>query len=348
MRMRILNLALSLLAVCLAWPAVPSSGADVQVAVQKLLAGLQNPQAVAVRPDSGEACDVFVAENGAGRVVRLFPATAGKGIEAVAGFSVPAPSDDNLPATGVCSLHFLDRNRLVVAGGDNDEKPFVRLYELPETNTPLVADQPKQDLDPPAGKNAARIRSFRGITRTEPNDRVGDVLIVAAWGDREPAGIVYIPVRAGTLGDVLPVRLNGADEPVEARGVAVGKNGHVVIATGSIPQSQSPLNLQFFNPVSRRVVMQVPVELRRIVALAYSPKSGNLYAANDAAKEEGGVYRLDESIRGGRPACTAVKIADVSRPTAMSFAPDGSLFVTSLGERINNDGGAVFMLSGDL
>jgi DNA-binding beta-propeller fold protein YncE len=75
----------------------------------------------------------------------------------------------------------------------------------------------------------------------------------------------------------------------------------------------------------------MPTDLRRIVALAYSPKSGNLYVANSPTTDDGhsGIYRIDQMTKPDVSTCTAVRIADVKSPTALAFAPDGALYVTT-------------------
>lgn len=331
-------------------------GADTKpVAVQKVLTGLKNPRGVAVRPDiAGDSCEIFVAESGAGRVIKVFSDKPEKPIDIVSGFSSKPAADDNLQSAGVQSVMFLDHMRIVVAGGDDDSSPFVRLYELPEPASPLTVDQHKQEVNVAESDKEPKLDAhvFRGMARTQPNDRVGDVLLVPAWRDHEPAGLVYIPVRSGTLGDAVPVRLKNADAEFGFGGIAVGNSGYVVVAGESGRDSNQSSTLAFFSPLDRRIVMQIPTDLRRIVALAYSPKTGNLYAANFPTTDDAhaGVYRIDASDKPSATACIAVKIADAPRPTALAFAPDGTLFVTSVGDSTGAkpDAGAPLKLIGDL
>src|SRR6476659_5086432 len=93
-------------------------GADTNaVAVEKVLPGLNNPHGVAIRPDgNGDVYEVFVAESGAGRVVKIRSDKPEKRIDVVSGFSTKSANDDNLSSPGAHSLHFLDHMRLVVAG----------------------------------------------------------------------------------------------------------------------------------------------------------------------------------------------------------------------------------------
>ena len=355
-RSRVLSRRLCLLAAAIAWSPglLPSVLGAENVTVQKVLTGLKSPRGVTVRPDdAGEQSEIFIAESGAGRVTRLSSGQPGKTTDIIAGFASPSASDENLQSPGVQSLRFLDHTRLVVGGGDDDGKPFARLYELPESNKPLTADQHKQDVELPLGdaEQQTEARTLRGIARTRPNNQVGDLLIVAAAGDQGPAGLMFIPVRAGTLeGAVVDPAV--ARDVVEAGGISVSNNGYIVVAGASHTNGNRSSALRFLNPLNRHAVMQVSVDLRRIVALAYSPKSGNLYAANFPTPDDGhsGVYRLDEAGEPGAPACAAVKIAGVRRPTALAFDPHGALYVTALSEsaRTTPDTGLLVKLTGDL
>ena len=57
-----------------------------------------------------------------------------------------------------------------------------------------------------------------------------------------------------------------------------------------------------------------------ITALAYSPKTGLLYATDFAwmAPAEGGLFRIDAAASGVK----TTKIASLERPTALAFAPE--------------------------
>ncbi len=329
-------------------------GADANsVAVEQVVAALKNPVGVAVRPDgSGEAYEVFVAESGAGRVVKFLSGKPERRIDVVSGFSTKAANNDNLSSAGVHSLHFLDHMRLIVAGGDDDGAPFVRLYELPEPESPLAADQHKHEANvPETGKDPNfDVHVFRSIARTQPNDRVGDFLLIAAPANGDSTGLVYVPVRSGTLGDAVPARFKDAVGEFQIGGIAVGKNGYVTVATNTRGDSGQPSRLAFFSPLDRRIVMHMPTELNRIVALAYSPKSGNLFVANSPTTDDdrAGIYRIDNANQPNAPACTAVKIADVHQPTALAFAPDGALYVTASGNSTGKSAGLLLKLTGDL
>jgi hypothetical protein len=343
-------LALGLIAVL---AATAQAAEPKKIAVEKLLTGLRNPTAVAVRPPvGGEPSEIFIAENGAGRVVKLSADGSKKAIDVIAGFPTARKSASSLRTSGVQSIQFLDHMRLVAVGSNDDDKPFVRLYEVPDSDSPVTADHAKQDIDPPTGDStpAFDANTFFGIARTQPNDRVGDNLLLAAWRGDEPAGLVYAPVRAGTLSDTMHARLKGEKQDVDAGPIAVASSGYVVVANGEPGDSNAPAYLAFFSPLDRRSVLKVSVNLPNISALAYNPKTGNLYATNfqSSANTPAGVYRIDAANDEDARTCNTAKIAEVSRPISLSFDAGSTLYVAALGEEGKSNAGVLLKLTGDL
>jgi hypothetical protein len=317
-----------------------------RIAAKKVLSGLNQPTSIAIRPESGtDTYEVFLAEAGAGRITKFRSDKPEKRADVVAGFSTKL-------AGGLQSLYFLDHLRLVVAGGDEDGAPFVRLYELPDSESPLTVDQHKDEAKLPESAAEPRLDAhvFRQFVRTRANDRVGDYLIAAAAGQGESADLAYVPVRSGALGDVVPASLKNASENFQVDALAAAENGYVTVAVRLAGVAGGPSRLAFFNPLDRHVVMQMPTGLGHITALAYSPKSGNLYAANAPANRDGkgGIYRIDRADSGNTPACKVVKIADVRDATALVFAADNTLYVATSGSAKDSSGGSLVRLTGDL
>lgn len=326
------------------------------IKVETVLSGLRAPCGLAVRPDSeGTPYEVFVADRGAGRIVQISSATPGTGSDAISGFAVDeATTDASSSASGLHAIFFLDHTRLVVTGGDENSKPFLRLYDLSDSDTALKAEDHKQDVELPriVNDSTVSVLRFYNLARTQPNDRVADTIVVAAAGERESAGLWKVAVRANTLGDSAQFDVADDSDALGAiGGIAVGSEGYIVVACGRESGSLQPNTLKYLSPINGHIVLDIETKLQRIAALAYSPKTGSLYAANSAPVDKGGgVYRIDDASEPGKPACVAVKIAKAARPTALAFGPDGMLYVTVLGQASDggNDAGALLKLTGDL
>ena len=248
----------------------------------------------------------------------------------------------------------MDHARLVAAGG-GEGQPFIRLYELQDLDGSVRFDEHKQSADVPADveQTKDRIRSFHDLARTRPNDRVADVLLTAAAGENGPAGLWKVVVRANTIGEIAP--LNAATESENATaigGIAIANSGYIVVAGDSEGGSEHHAALKFLNPMDGHVALQIQTELPNIVGLAYSPTTGNLYAANYAPgnKSADGIYRLDDAGERGKQACRATKIAATPRPTALAFGPDGTLYFTALGkpDEKNHNSGVLLKVEGGL
>jgi len=100
-------------------------------------------------------------------------------------------------------------------------------------------------------------------------------------------------------------------------------------------------------------LLSVPTGLHDIIGLAYSPRSGFLYALDLAWSDgkEAGLYRIDSARQDGQPSAKAVKIAALERPTALAFAADGTLYVTLLGaaqDGAKEKSGQLVKITGDL
>jgi hypothetical protein len=320
--------------------------------LRPVIENLGAPVAIAVRPDSGTPQQLFVADRATGRVIQIDGSTAGTSKREITGFPRGAFQPGKpLLGQGIASIHFLDHSRLVAAGGADDGKPFVWLYDLSSEDSNLTAADRKQEVDlDDEAKGTKPANTIRALARSRPNDRVADILLGAAAADDGPSALWKIAVRANTLADTA---VNDAVEKDRELGDVVAMTqsaaGYIVLASAKSERTHDQCNLRYLNPIDGEIAMEVPVKLPHVAAIAFSPSSSNLYVASFAAANQGGgVYRLDDAGTSGKPACNAVKIAAVSYPTAIALTPTGSLYVTSIGESFSagQSSGAVIEISG--
>jgi glucose/arabinose dehydrogenase len=136
--------------------------------------------------------------------------------------------------------------------------------------------------------------------------------------------------------------------------LVVSKRGEMVVGESGTLDKPHDSAISFYNPKDKgRLLLTVATGLNDIVGLAYSPRSGNLYALDLAWSEskEAGLYRIDAARQGGQMSAKAVKIIALERPTALAFASDGTLYVTLLGnaaERAKEKTGQVVKITGEL
>lgn len=297
-----------------------------QAKVETVLTGLDNPTAVAIQPDTGH---VFVAESGAGKVVRI---VNGKAEDVVVGSPIDIYGKGPMYNIGPLGIAFQDRDTLVVAdGGFKDGEELVRIFTVLASGKPAVTydKDEKAKAGPIAGKDDIKPEgNLYGVVVTK------NAIYVTCNGDDTKGWIARSAIDGTKLGNlerfIATKEAVDVDAPVA---LAVDKAGNLVVGQmGEIDKSKDAL-LTFYNAKTGKKLLNLETGLYDLTGVAYSPKTGLLYATDFAWMEakDGGLFRLDADLKGGEQALKTTKIAPLDKPTAMAFAPDGTLYITVIG-----------------
>jgi len=315
---------------------------------EDVLDGLNNPCGITVQPKTGH---IFVAESGAGKVIRIVD---GKAEDVITDFPLDSYGKGPKYAIGPLGLQFLDEKTLVVGGGGlADGEELLRVFQVPDAGKEAI----KADAGKPTFKLAGSDElkgegNFYALAANESG------VFVTCNGDDTKGWVSKAEIKDGKL--VKYERFLATKEAVEVDApVAVTFNprGHLVIGQmGEITVPNDSL-LTFYDPASGKMLLNLETNLHDITALAYGvtprPKKRQLYALDFAWADtkQGGLFKLVKKMEGDKQGMEARKILPLDKPTAMTFDKDGNLYITIIGsskEGEEKKGGKVIKVTGDL
>jgi hypothetical protein len=295
--------------------------------VEDVVGGLSNPCGVAVQPGTGV---VFVSDSATGRVCRV---VEGKLEDVIAGSPKDVYGKGPFYDIGPLGLLFLDQNTLVVGdGGLKDGAEFLRVFKVPEAGMPAL------DYEKDATK-LGPLEPMEGIVGEGNLYAIAattTALYVTCNGDDTKGWIAKADIDGSKYGKL--ERYIATKEQVEVDapvGITISSRGEIVVGQmGEVNKANDSL-LTFYSAKSGQKILNLETGLHDIAGLAYSPKTGLLYAADFAwiKPEEGGLFRLDADNKTDAQGVKAVKIAGLDKPTALAFAPDGTLYITLVGPK---------------
>ena len=313
-----------------------------------ILEGLDNPCGLALRPAAIEnSVDEFLfAESGAGRVLRFSVDSPTDTQEVLQGLATRPFANEKSSKVGPWALGFLTPSKLVVVGGIlKVGKEQAAVYVMPDDAETMAAAQMDHTVGPLVSVSPSEQFGFLGLA-------VGETAAYFSSGTESvPGKVFYSALEANRLDSFRPLLKDGRlTRPTGLCLSPVNPAGsQYLVATdvGELQESRDSL-LVFLAPISGTKLLQLETGLYDLVGLAYSP-SGQLYAIDFAWQQpnSGGVYRLDDARWNDRPACRAVKIATIARPTSLAFASDGSLLVTAFGSGDKPKQGNIIKITGE-
>jgi DNA-binding beta-propeller fold protein YncE len=327
-RCAIVRVGLAFLAVVCGFIAHANAQTSDEVKVEPLINGLDQPCGIAIRPGSS---DLYIAESGAGRIIRVRPGEPDRSANVVTGFAQEPFGAEPAYRLGPLGLAFLDKNHLIVGeGGRSSGSDTVKVFKLPDDDHALSVEDAVQTLGPiPSGPvSESGEGDFYSVAVVQTS------VFVASNGDDTNGWILKSDATGTMLGALEPAIATKQHSSVDApTALAISRRNELVVSQmGELNEPRDSL-LSFYSGKNRRLLMSVKTGLFDITALAYSPKSELLYATDFAWMEPkaGGLYRLDMALAGGIQGVKATRVLEIDRPTAMVFAGDGALFVTTIG-----------------
>ncbi len=306
--------------------------------------GLTHPSGIALQPETNV---VFVADSGAGRIGRI---ADGKLEPVIEGSQVgKSAGRANQEAVGPLGLAFVDQQTLIVGdGGYGAGADCVRIFKLPEDDKTLAYEADAQTkLGPaPAEEGKPAVGFFMGLALAK------HALYVMSDGDPENGWVLRSTLKGTKFGNL--ERVMGAKSESTAgfpTGIVISPRGEVVVALAGDTETAGNSQIAFFSARTNDLLLKLDTGLDDISAIAYSPKTGLLYATDFAwsKPEEGGLYRLDSDLSAGGQKLKATKIARLQRPAAMVIDKDGTAYIAVHGladETSDKPAGAVLKVTG--
>jgi DNA-binding beta-propeller fold protein YncE len=300
-----------------------------------VLEGLHNPSGLAVQPNTGH---LFVSDTGSGKIVRV---VEGKAQDVITDFPLDIYGKGPKYNIGPLGLAFIDENTLVVGGGELvDKEELIRVYDVPKAGEPAIkADAAKAKLGPLDNSEellaegnyyAVAVTKSAIYATANGDDTKGWIVRAEIKGDGEFGPLErYIATKEAVQVDA-PVALTLNDKGY----LVVGQMGEVTAEKDSL--------LTFYNPNTKKMLMNLETGLHDITGLVYSPK-GHLYATDFAwppGKEgDGGLYRLDATGTGKDQQIEAKKIVALKKPAALCFGKDGEMYLAVFGDTEGDEEG---------
>ena len=305
--------------------------------------GLNNPCGVAIQPETG---DVFVADSGADRVVRIVD---GKLEDVITGFGKDVYGKGPMYDIGPLGLAFINKDTLVVGGGDKpDGEELLRFFKVPAKGAAAItaadavssfALAAEGDIKGEGNFYAIAISKGNVYVTCNGDDTKGWVAKATLDGDKAKSYARFIATKEAVEVDA-PVGI--AIEPNDGH-IAVGQMGEITVPGDSL--------LTFYRATDGKMLSNYPTGLSDIDALAYSPEK-QLYALDFSWHDttEGGLFHLISKRVNGEPSVEAIKVASLDKPTSMAFSKDGSLYVAIIGtknEGSDQPGGKIVKFTAD-
>ncbi|MBT4013612.1 MAG: ScyD/ScyE family protein [Planctomycetaceae bacterium] len=293
------------------------------VEVTTIAEGLNVPCGVAIQPETGH---VFVADSGAGRVIRIVD---GKIEVVITGFPVDKYGKGPTYPIGPLGLTFIDRDVLAVGGGGlPDAKDLLRIYNLPKVGAEaLQADNMATSFSIDATDKLAGEGNFYGLAFN------GNAIFATCNGDDTKGWIARAGVKGAKVGSfsraIATKELTDVDAPVA---ITIAPDGS--LAVGQMGEISLPGDglLTFYDAATGDKLANFETGLNDITGLAYGPR-GQLLATDYSwsSPQDGGLFRIVAKYNKKKQGIEVEKVISLDKPTAIDIDSKGDIYVTIIG-----------------
>ena len=295
--------------------------------VETIAENLHLPFAVTVRPRKSE---VFVAESGAGKVLRIIN---GVPQDCIRGFAVgevvrKTGARETKFKCGPASLHFINDKYLVVgtAGQKDFGKDALHIFKI------AAASEKYQEVSNSLSSKSVPERRSE-VAEGQFFDLVhsDNYLFTIGRGNEKAGWLIRASLKdEGKFSTIRRfTEINKVAETINPTAIAMSPRGELVVASSGKSTESTDTVVSFFSMTSRKCILlqNFKVDLPDIISIRYSP-AGDLYvlAFNWQNPTEGGLYKLVSGETGME--CKARQIVKLHGPTAMAFDASGNLFIT--------------------
>ena len=290
------------------------------VKARKVVTGLDNPSGVAV---SGGK--IYVATHKGVMKVALKRGEKPTVTTAVGGYNTDIYGKGPKYNIGPLGVAFLDRQHIVVGDGSRpDGEEMVRVFKLSDE------EQTEKDAVFTLGPITAGDASARGEGNFYGVAIGAGGIFVTCNGDDTKGWVSRAQLKGKKPGDLKPFIATkeavGVDAPVAITfspdgDLVIGQMGEMNVAGDSL--------LTIYDAKTGKLKKSYKTGLSDIAGLAYSPTTKKLYAVDFSwvAPEKGGLFEL--MVEGDE--VKTKKIVSLDKPTAISFANQGMLYITEFG-----------------
>ncbi len=289
--------------------------------IETVIDGLYNPCAVAIQPDTGV---VFVPDSGAGRVIRVVD---GKAQDVIVGFAKDVYGKGPKFDIGPLGLVFLNKNTLVVGGGDYpDGEELLRVFTVPAAGSPAIkASDATDSFNMPATGDIKGEGNFYGLAAKK------GAVFITCNGDDTKGWIAKATIKKGKVTDFkrfLPTKEETeVDAPIAA---VISPKGLLVIGQGGEVTVPEDSLLTFYDTKTGKMLLNLETGLYDITGLAYSTDGKKLFATDFAwmKTSEGGLFQLISTD--DKQTVEAKKLVSLDKPTALAVQGD-TIYITVFG-----------------